>query len=73
MNRQTLDQIMDLWERDPDFRVRLQADPQTAATAAGIPLGEEELEALRQTDWGAKDVALAPRVNKVSPPASFTI
>jgi hypothetical protein len=68
MNRQALDQIMDLWEHDPDFRARLQADPQAAAEQTGIALGEEELDVLRQVDWGAKNLELAPRVSKVSPP-----
>lgn len=70
MNREALDQIMDLWEHDPEFRARLQADPKAAA-AASIALGPEELDVLQQMDWGAKDVELAPRVNKVSPPGAF--
>ena len=71
MNRQALDQIMDLWEHDPEFRARLKADPQAAVAAASIAIGPEELEVLQQMDWGAKDVELAPRVNKVSPPSAF--
>jgi hypothetical protein len=68
MNQEALDRIMDRWEGDPDFRAHLQADPQAAAAEAGITLADDELEVLRQVDWSASNLELAPRVSKVSPP-----
>jgi len=55
---------MDRWINDPAFRAELRSDPEGAVNRAGVELSEDEVAALRSTDWSLSDEQLQARVSK---------
>ncbi|MGH3650680.1 MAG: Os1348 family NHLP clan protein [Acidimicrobiia bacterium] len=51
--------------QDPDFRHRLLTDPQSAVTAAGFELDEDQIAALKQLDPEAIDEAIDALVGDI--------
>lgn len=55
MSQQAVEQLIDRWITDAEFREALRADPEAAVKAAGVELTEEEWAALRAIDWAQSD------------------
>jgi hypothetical protein len=60
-----MQQLADRFMNDADFREQMQQDPQGAAERSGLPLDEEDKQALRSIDWSASDEQLNARVSKL--------
>ena len=61
----SIEQVMDRWSNDEDFRSAFTADPKAAVKAAGLELTDEEwttVEASNLTEQG--EHALKERVSK---------
>ena len=65
MSRPVLEKLIDMWTNEPAFRLALRRDPDAALREAGLELDEEEMAALRKTDWSLSDEALELRLSKV--------
>jgi hypothetical protein len=64
MSTPALEQLIDKWTNEPAFRDSLRRDPEAAVRSAGVQLNEDELAALRSTDWSLSDEALRSRMSK---------
>lgn len=64
MAQNSLETLMDLWESDPSFRLRMRRDAEGTIRGAGVSLGEDELAALRSIDWSLSDEELTARATK---------
>lgn len=64
MSRASVEALIERWTQDLDFRAELRADPEGTVRRLGLPLSEEEWEALRTIDWSLSDQELELRVNK---------
>jgi hypothetical protein len=60
-----MQQLADRFMNDADFREQMQQDPQGAAERSGLPLDEEDKQALKSIDWSGSDEQLNARVSKV--------
>ena len=65
MSREAVESLMDRWVNEPSFRVALRADPEGTVRRSGVELDEEELAALRNTDWSLPDEELQARASKL--------
>jgi len=63
-----MQQLADRFMNDADFREQMQQDPQGAAERSGLPLDEEDKQALKSVDWSGSDEALNDRVSKLFRP-----
>jgi hypothetical protein len=63
-NPESMQQLADRFMSDADFREQMQQDPQGAAERSGLPLDEEDKQALRSIDWSSSDEQLKERVSK---------
>ncbi len=63
-NPQSMQQLADKFMNDADFREQMKQDPEGAAERSGLPLDEEDKQALRSIDWSGSDEQLHERVSK---------
>jgi hypothetical protein len=65
-NQEAMQQLADRFMNDADFREQMQQDPQGAAERSGLPLDEEDKQALKSIDWSGSDEQLNARVSKLA-------
>ena len=70
MSREALEQLVQRWTDDSEFRAALQRDPEGAIERAGYQLDEQEWAVVRDTDWSQPDDALRTRMADVAGRAS---
>ena len=63
-NQETMQQLADRFVNDANFRDEMRQDPEGAAERSGLPLDEEDKQALKSIDWGGSDQELNERVSK---------
>ena len=63
-NQETMQQLADRFVNDANFRDEMRQDPEGAAERSGLPLDEEDKQALKSIDWGGSDEELKERVSK---------
>ncbi len=56
-NPETMQQLADRFNNDAEFRTRMRQDPVGTAESTGLPLDEEDRQALRSMDWKSSDEA----------------
>ncbi len=59
-----LQELLNRWLDDAQFRDAFQADPQHAIQSSGIKLTPDEVAALEGAQWNLSDGALTERANK---------
>ena len=64
-NPESMQQVADRFMNDTQFREEMRQDPEGAAERSGLPLDEEDRQALRSMDWSGTDEALNDRVSKL--------
>jgi hypothetical protein len=64
-NQEAMQQLADRFVNDASFREEMRQDPEGAAERSGLPLDEEDRQALRSIDWSGSDEALNDRVSKL--------
>ena len=70
MSRQALEQLVQRWTDDPQFREALQRDPEGTIEWAGYQFDEAEWAIVRDTDWSQPDEELRTRMAEVAGRAS---
>jgi hypothetical protein len=65
-NPESMQQVADRFMNDTQFREEMRQDPEGAAERSGLPLDEEDRQALRSMDWSGSDEELNQRVSKLS-------
>ena len=63
-NPDSMQQLADRFINDASFREEMRQDPEGAAERSGLPLDEEDRQALRSMDWSGSDEELRERVSK---------
>lgn len=63
-NPESMQQVADKFISDEQFREEMRQDPEGAAERSGLPLDEEDRQALRSIDWSGSDEELRDRVSK---------
>ena len=63
-NQEAMSQLAERFMNDADFREQMRQDPEGAAELSGLPLDEEDKQALRSVDWSGSDEQLKERVSK---------
>ena len=63
-NPESMQQLVDRFINDATFREEMRRDPERAAERSGLPLDEEDRQALRSMDWSGSDEQLKERVSK---------
>ena len=63
-NQQAMQELTDRFMNDAQFREEMKQDPEGAANSTGLPLDEEDKQALKSIDWGGSDEELKERVSK---------
>jgi hypothetical protein len=63
-NPESMQQLADRFMNDTDFREQMKQDPEGAAERSGLPLDEEDKQALKSVDWSGSDDQLQERVSK---------
>ena len=68
MGREDLEQQVNRWLEQPDFREELRRDPVAALQRMGVALklDEEDLAVLRGIDWGLPDAELQARLRETA-------
>jgi hypothetical protein len=61
---ESMQQLADRFMNDAQFREEMRRDPVEAADSSGLPLDEEDKQALRSIDWSGSDEQLNERVSK---------
>jgi hypothetical protein len=64
-NPESMQQLAGRFMNDAQFREEMRQDPEGAAERSGLPLDEEDKQALRSIDWSGSDEELKERVSKV--------
>ena len=64
-NPESMQQLADRFMNDEQFREEMRRDPEGAAEGSGLPLDDEDKQALRSIDWSGSDEALNQRVSKL--------
>jgi hypothetical protein len=65
MNRETMDQLVERWHGDAEFRAALRADPEGTLAREGIALSNAERAALRGLGLDrVSDAELEARISK---------
>jgi len=54
-NPQSMQQLADRFNNDAEFRKRMRHDFEGTAESTGLPLGDEDRQALRSMDWKSSD------------------
>ena len=60
-----MQQLAERFMNDADFREQMKQDPEGAAERSGLPLDDEDKQALRSMDWSGTDEQLNERVSKL--------
>ena len=63
-NQETMQQLADRFVNDANFRDEMRQDPEGAAERSGLPLDEEDKQALKSIDWSGSDEELKERISK---------
>ena len=63
-NQEAMQQLADRFMEDPEFREEMRQDPEGAAERSGLPLDDEDKQALGSVDWSGSDEELNERVSK---------
>ena len=63
-NPEIMQQVADRFMNDTQFREEMRQDPEGAAERSGLPLDDEDRQALRSMDWSGTDEQLNQRVSK---------
>ena len=63
-NPESMQQLADKFMNEANFREQMRQDPEGAAERSGLPLDDEDKQALRSMDWGGSDEELNERVSK---------
>ena len=63
-NPESMQQLADRFMNDTKFREQMKQDPEGAAERSGLPLDDEDKQALRSVDWSGSDEELKERVSK---------
>jgi hypothetical protein len=63
-NPEAMQQLADRFMNDAEFREQMKQDPEGAAERSGLPLDDEDKQALRSMDWSGSDEQLNERVSK---------
>ena len=63
-NPESMQQLADRFMNDAQFREQMKRDPERAAERSGLPLDEEDKQALRSIDWSGSDEELKERLSK---------
>ena len=66
MSREAIDELIDRWLEDPQFRAAVRHDPDAAVRSTGLTLDEDEWAAVRHTDWTLPDDELSSRMTKTA-------
>ena len=61
-----MQEMTDRFINDPEFREQMRQDPEGTAERFGIPLDEEDRQALRSIDWSLPDEQLTERASKAA-------
>jgi hypothetical protein len=70
MSREALEQLVQRWTDDPEFREAVQRDPEGVIERAGYHLDEHEWTIILDTDWTQPEEALRTRMADVAGRAS---
>ncbi len=54
-NPESMQQLAERFDNDPEFRKQMRQDPEGTAESTGLPLDDEDRQALRSMDWKASD------------------
>ncbi len=54
-NQEAMQQLTDKFMNDPEFREQMRQDPEGTAESTGLPLDDEDRQALRSMDWKSSD------------------
>ena len=63
-NPESMQQLADRFMNDAEFREQMRQDPEGAAERSGLPLDDEDKQALKGMDWSGSDEELKERVSK---------
>ena len=64
-NPESMQQVADRFMNDTQFREEMRQDPEGAAERSGLPLDDEDRQALKSVDWSGSDEALNQRASKL--------
>lgn len=64
-NPESMQRLAERFMNDAAFRERMREDPEGTAEGSGLPLDEEDKQALRSMDWSGSDETLKERVSKI--------
>ena len=64
-NPESMQQLADRFMNDAQFREEMRQDPEGAAERSGLPLDDEDKQALKGIDWSGTDEQLNKRVSKL--------
>ena len=64
MSKGGVDQLVEKWLGDPNFRTRMQRDLDGTIKSCGITLSAEELATVRNVVMTSSDEALRARISK---------
>jgi hypothetical protein len=64
-NQEAMQQLTDRFMNDEAFREEMKQDPEGAAERSGLPLDDEDKQALKSVDWSGSDERLNERVSKI--------
>jgi len=70
MSREALEQLVQRWLDDPEFRDGVQRDTDGTIERAGYQLDEQEWAVVRDTDWSQPEEELRTRMADVAGRAS---
>ena len=54
-NPESMQQLAERFNNDAKFRKRMRQNPEGTAESTGLPLDDEDRQALRSMDWKASD------------------
>lgn len=60
--------LLERWTRDADFRHALRTAPAATVKRAGVPMTEQQWDALRALDWTLPDEDLQDRLQSAFAP-----
>ena len=63
-NPESMQQLADKFMNDANFRDEMRQDPEGAAQRSGLPLDDEDKQALKSIDWSGSDEELSERLSK---------
>lgn len=64
MSREAIEELIDRWMDDANFRASVRRDPEGVVRATGLELDVDEWAAIRKIDWSLSDEELSSRANR---------